>query len=660
MRKHRCIVANIDFIQAAFLSNFFLIGILFFRAFQHQNPLPLIIIFSSFPLGCGMVAVLVTIHVMTSLSYPITFDLIFANLTAIGFAYKKNKSLKKNLNQILISTALFFFVSSLATTIFPYISLSYDSIRQILFAYKLGLTGNGDGIDWPNWGPIFLAIHSLAPIINENYLSTFLISFVFCFLGTFFLSIYNAPNNREKFNFEALFWAFLATAFLGGTRFFWINTIYIHNNIVSAVFLFFAMVFLIEYEKQKFKYFINGYLCFLIIFSLSRPENFIVSALFIQATIFIDDFLSRKEKNYIWFALVPSFMWHLWIMIDISSDGTMGSILDTTTVLGQLLLTLFIIILNTCKFSQPVAHMLKKLFIRIPEIILILLLFFSFYPGTNLYLSMQSILANSFAGKGDYQSGWYVLAIFIPFISFRKKADIWQSLVAFIFSYYFLIILLSIFRMPFRIGLTDSSNRIFLTHFILLLYLFVVMLMRNVLLFGFWEKVYAWIVVLCIVVIGAYAAGKIYFTSNRNRDFMELCEEITGEGFLPWKSLNNIRELKEITPYKFERFAQADSGGMRDVVFRFPKSLTASKLVMENVVLSDGRIFGLTDFSWEWSQDGEKWTEFYSRSEGIDKALPVIREINLPEFNFKFLRLKGLRSNAWEKRFILKRVSIYR
>lgn len=183
-------MANVDFLQAILFSDCFLMGLLLVLPLLNNQKLSLLIMFSSFPLGCGFVSLLTTAHIMSSLTYPITYDLLLANLIVFGFAIKKLKNLKANGFRILSGISVFFLVITLATTVFPYISLSYDSIRQILFAYKLGLTGSSNGIDWASWGPVFLAIHSLASVINENYLSTFLLAFIFCFLGVFFISIY--------------------------------------------------------------------------------------------------------------------------------------------------------------------------------------------------------------------------------------------------------------------------------------------------------------------------------------------------------------------------------------------------------------------------------------------------------------------------------------
>lgn len=232
------------------------------------------------------------------------------------------------------------------------------------------------------------------------------------------------------------------------------HSFYIHNNLPAGVYLFLAVyAYWCFLQRNEPEWLILGTIS-ITAFSFTRIEGvlFVVIILILTATL--------KEHTYhrrLWIILpysVIALSWHIYLLLSVTTNEQLSkqNLLIITTVLCGLII------------STIISKWFPKITRKAPQLTIILLLM-GLSIGTLLKTDHILVsIKHYWQNLMDVNSwGWtwiLILALFPPII-FQKKHPPENLLLLYWIASYILVIFLLVFaRIPYRLGETDSANRL--------------------------------------------------------------------------------------------------------------------------------------------------------------------------------------------------------
>lgn len=302
------------------------------------------------------------------------------------------------------------------------------------------------------WGVIVPVIQMAAGLFSFDYLSGYQTILAVCLIAILFLGMFHELKNY----FPLITSLIIAGAFILvlATKQFLNHSFYIHNNLTASIFLLLAIYSYWKFIKSnEDDWMILGSIS-ITAFSFSRIEGPIYAILIILLVVSIK--LSSYKQTLtmvVPYALI-AIAWHVALLL----SGGQNQLLSSNNILIILIALISLLILAF--FSSK----LKPLLSVMPLLILTVLFF-----GVVLAILVEpehmiTSITNYWQNLVHMYSWgwtWFVLLFFVPLIFWQSEQlpENW-FLIHTIGAYILVIILIALARTPYRLGETDSSNRL--------------------------------------------------------------------------------------------------------------------------------------------------------------------------------------------------------
>ncbi len=469
--------------QGLFLSLLYVLGLAFAGIFRDQLDI-LTIGFLGFPLGAALWVIFSVTVIILGVPYtPVTmFFLTFLYLLTAGFIIYKKKEITSSDTIILtIFSAVFIAILSIILAS-KYTYMTLDSWSFLDMANDLTRNAGfynapASGYWWIDWGIFVGLIHAGAIFLGFDYVYAYTPLLVFWFYLSFAWLLYKALKPYSLPYFLAEFLSISAILIFISTYFLVFQAFYVHCNMTASVYFTLAVIGLWNFTKEENVVWLILATISMIAFTLSRIEGPLVALCVLTVLISLKETSYKQAVSCVSAFMLIIFSWHFKLLIVFGFSPPDLIFLDTAIMslpkLILFLVSLIIFLSLTILLKYPAIRKIKD---YLPLVMLYILVFvallFTFYKPIHMGKSFSAILANMFI-TGDWESSWVFIFILVLggfFLKPLKKELLFVSIVVSYFLFLYNIVFL---RVPYRWGLTCTSNRMF-THFFptIMFYLF--------------------------------------------------------------------------------------------------------------------------------------------------------------------------------------------
>lgn len=445
--------------QILFTIALFLMGICVGLPFKKQIPFPFLCV-SSYLWGSLLwvlsVCLLLIFHLYTTLAIILLLSITIATSLFISFRWQ---TLQYTFKEICwVTGCLFLFVLFAAiTTKFNYSVTTIDGAGRILIGKSLfwdGFTSYNMSQLGHN-GIMIEALQSAAAIFGDAYLYTAQPLFALSLIGIF---IFLANEVLQEINTGNLYLhrIIVAVIFMCSTYFMVFQAFYIHDNFVVGIFTLIAIYsFWLAHQQEKTGWLYFGSLA-TIGLSLSRVEGPVFALIILVLSLSQDHF---PYKNRLWTYLSPAIVVSVWysiILTVVNQDVYFLKSDRVILVIGAFLGLAILTILSNIHWVRNLifSHMHIFTILGVAIIFTNLIVLRPEHIWTNISMIISNMYTN-----GRWGSFWYfilpLLCFSIPLPKFPQERFITINL----FSFFILLVALGGLRNPYRLGWSDSANR---------------------------------------------------------------------------------------------------------------------------------------------------------------------------------------------------------
>lgn len=396
-------------------------------------------------------------------------------ILGFGIIHARNKTWqlsRRELFGILLVAFIFILVLLLAGH-FNFSYVSSDSIEQISTGRRIAHEGFSSGvIEELSLRGVFLSqLQSASVFLGDDYLYAAQPGFAFTFLLLFpYLSQWILRQLVENKRL-VLVLSILASLVLFSTYFIVFQFFYIHNSLISAVYLFMAVcAFWLAAVEKKDAWVILGILG-LLGFSLARNESPIFALIFLLLVISADRIPYQTRLRSIFPYLFALTLWYGYLLIRM---GTGTKILDpekTLIIIGALVACGILVLSSELKWVK------RTLLPHLPKImlgtLLLLLVLMAVLKTEHMKGSLTVSILNMLR-YGRWGITWLVFSLLFLVSLLGPRIPREELFFYGITSFFSTLLALAYFRLPYRIGWYDSANRM-LTHILPIIVLYVLM-----------------------------------------------------------------------------------------------------------------------------------------------------------------------------------------
>ncbi|RLD01549.1 MAG: hypothetical protein DRI65_15530 [Chloroflexota bacterium] len=461
--------------QLLFLAGLYAVGVMFGLLFKHQ--LPVVLIASTGFLWGALIWVSGGLILLTaSIPYtPLSMFLLMIGLgVGLGLIHVRNKTWQLSRTELkeLLPIVLIVLLGLILAGMYNFSIASTDSIIYII-AGRIAYEGFSSGVvkELSLRGVFLPELQSASVFLGMDYLYAlqpmFLLSFV---LVNFSLCKRIISHILAD---DRLAWqlSVLGNLIYFSTYFIVFQAFYIHNSMISAVYLFLAVGGFWLAAKEKNQGWMTIGILALLGFSLARTEAplfaIILLALVVSSGQFSYRILLRSTLPYL-FSLTA---WYLYLL------GRMGEgtyILDparTLVIIGTLVSFSLLVLLSEQQWIKRlvVPHLPKFM---IGSILLLLVFQFIQNPD-HMALSFWNTVKNLLY-SGRWGITWLMALLLVMIVAGGPRVSREYLFYYGISSFFSLLLAISYFRVPYRLGWGDSANRMS-THILPIILMFILM-----------------------------------------------------------------------------------------------------------------------------------------------------------------------------------------
>ena len=462
--------------QILFLFGLYVFGVFFGLLFKRQLPIALIGI-TGFLWGAlfwvvGGMGLLTASIPYTPASMLVYFVILGIGMLVFHVRYQTWRISSREL-ACLLATAFIFLLVVVLSSHFNLSTISQDSVVLISTGRNIAFRGFSQAVikELTLRGGYLSLLQSASVFLGDGYLYAsqpgFSITF---FLANIFLShriIYHlVPDKRLTLTLSLMTSLTLFSTYFIVYQFFYINT-----NMISAVYLFVAAsAFWLAMIEENNSWLLFGMLA-LLGFSLARNEAPLFSLVFLLLVISVGGVSYRVRLISILPFLIFLILWYSYLYYRMGEGTKILNPERTMIIIGSLfVLGLFVLLSEREWIKRLVLPHFPK--IMLGALLLILLVMFILKPKPmidSVYFSIMNMLA-----YGWWGITWLVFSI-VFVISLAGLRVPFEELFFYGISCFFsLLLALSYFRNPYRLGWGDSANRMF-THILPIVVLYVLM-----------------------------------------------------------------------------------------------------------------------------------------------------------------------------------------
>lgn len=452
----------------------FVIGFLFGNLYKHSFD-PTFRILIALPIGWALFGICATViysvyfaamsqMVLLVVLALATFALLLANIAQGSLS---RDSILLSGAGLLVLTAACFFVNELRI-----VTMAPDSSYLARFGQNIGL-GNYEGsrMVFSMWGPLVPFIHSLTNLLDQKLYWQYQAVLSLNLVALVFYTLYTIIREQKSI-FQSCLAATALVSVMALSNIFLFNFFYIHNGILSALYLFLFVFALVKMAEQPGTAYELLALLSLLAFSLLRLEAplFALVALLVACFWRGWSYVNRLKLIGPFVALIVAWYARLYFVLPETPDNISPPIVIAMIValVGFGLFTL----LSGLKILDPIVK-------RTPFVTLIMLtllgIILTLMKPDHMLKSLESIGRNILVPTevftGDWGLTWYVIFFFGTVLYFarpdaaerpteRPTERYWM--LTMLVAYFLLVYNLAYFREPYHTGPNDSSNRLVL------------------------------------------------------------------------------------------------------------------------------------------------------------------------------------------------------
>ena len=406
--------------------------------------------------------------------FSMTAFFVFMGIV-FSILHSRNKTwdLSRRELTILLLIAFGFFLALLLVSYFNLSVVSTDSIIYILTGRRIAYEGlSREVIGALLMRGVYLPqLQAASVFLGDGYLYVAQPGFGFTFAVLFYYISHRIIGHLLSDKRLVVALTLLSSLVLFSTYFIIFQIFYIHNNLISAVYLFLAVsAFWLTTVEGKKSWMVVGVLA-LLGFSLARVEAPAFALIFLILMISVGQIPYRIRLISILPFLTILFLWYVYLLLGMGDPTRILNLKRSLAIIGSLVASGVLVV-----FSE---HKLIKRFVlpHLPKIMLgffvLALIYVAYQKPEYMKISVWSSIKNLFE-----EGGWGIVWIIFPFLIVISMAGpkIVQGELFFygISSFLFLLLELSYFRNPYRVGWGDSANRM-LTHILPIIILYVLM-----------------------------------------------------------------------------------------------------------------------------------------------------------------------------------------
>jgi len=462
--------------QVLFLFSLYVYGVVFGLLFKRHLPAVLIAI-TGFLWGTLFWVVGGMIALATSLPYTPGSMISYFIVLMIGFGiiHARNNTWalsRREITWILSIASTFLLVLFLASR-YNFSAVSSDSIIQIVTGRRIAYEGFSTAIieELSKRDAFLSLLQSASVFLGDDYICTAQPVFAFTFVLLFNYLGYQIVSQIISNKRLTLTLTALSGIVLFSTYFIIYQSFYIHNNLISAMYLFAAVsMFWLARIESNDHWMIFGMLS-LLGFSLARTEAPIFALIFLALVISAGHIPYRLRLV----SMIPYLLFlGLWYSYLLARMGEGTKILDpekTLAIIGALIaIGLLVLVSELNWIKRFLLPQLPKLMV---VILLIMLAFLIYQKPEHIKDSILATLINMMS-SGRWGITWLMFSLYLALSLAGPKVP-WEEIFFYgIVSFFCLILAIVFFRKPYHTAWGDSGNRM-LTHILPISILYVLM-----------------------------------------------------------------------------------------------------------------------------------------------------------------------------------------
>ena len=532
--------------------------------------------------------------------------------------------------------------------------LSYDSFKMLQMGQQIAARSGIDdtnGVLLASWGIFLPLLQGYARFMHVDLLYACVPTF-FLFGWLFVAGLFSKTLKLTYGVNQSNLLSFIPIAVLATSYFFLFETFFLHNSMLSSIFLCAALLLFVWLHESAWSSPALRAVLFCLVagFTMQRTESPLVVLLFLTLWLSLcrDDrhyrYLKAFSHGYTLFVVI----WHTYVYLSIGSGSDI--LTPTRIVILTVPHVVFSLFVSWCQDSVPLRHLAT---VSHQVLLLLLLGALAVLIDAQPDHMLQSIssLAGNMLHSGAWAEGWTIALFLLVLPSVGPRHAVERVYNYFPLLFILLIICFSSERVPYRLGWGDSGNRM-LTHVMPLIYMGGMIKLVKI-----WRAANTALTVrMWFAIAGTTLAliGTTYLSQLR----YNLLEDATISATVPFHEVLTLESV--IVDQASNNYAAGESYGECEVTFRLPTLETPRVLEWVDYTADTG----LKDYAWAVSHNGEHWqTMFDSRT---PNNWPWRREIDGTDRRYvmsarpllRFIKLI-FREGAGQDRVLVRKIALY-
>lgn len=460
------------YIEIVYTLHLFFSGYFLILAYNPGNRYSAISIALAYPLSAGITvmpilfAVILEIELRPQFVVAVEMIKLFVPLLVwIGKSSRQREKLNFNASWSMIA---FLAIISFGSFLDPWIT--NDSAIFALYSKSIlnGTVGAFPQVGVVSYGVFWAALNAAySSLSGHSFAVSISVAFgvscsVFLYQATNILTVRHVKSTcaNQKW-LKGLFWLAVLT-----TPILLIMSIYAHSNLISATYIFFLFICISQGHLFRRTRGLQLMLVFVFAtsFGLARMENGLIYSVILSILVFQCSQFDSKIRGVISFSILLLIVWYGYVFLASTRyNDVILNPLFTITILVSLAV-LFVLMKVCLKPPCKVQSVFSPKFI-IAICAFVLAILFIIAPS-NGWLSIKSMGTNLFLFAGNWGAFWWLVAIAIAINEFRNSNfnEGGRGALGLVFLIgvvlVSIIIALSFFRVPYRVGYGDSGNRL--------------------------------------------------------------------------------------------------------------------------------------------------------------------------------------------------------
>jgi len=339
------------------------------------------------------------------------------------------------------------------------VTMTPDSSYMARFGQNIGL-GNYEAsrMVFSMWGPLVPFIHSITNLLDQKLYWQYQPVLSLDLVAIVFYTIYTVIREQKSI-LQSCVAATVLVSLMAISNIFLFHVFYIHVNIISALYMYLFVFALVKLQQQPGRAYELLALLSLIAFSLVRLEAPLFVIVILLVTSFRQgwSYVNRLKLIIPFTVLFVAWYARVYFILPENSDLLTKQLAITfiSVLVGFGLFT----IVSGLKVLDPIVK--RTPFVTLIGLLLVSVTFTVIKPE-HMLTSLESIVRNILL-DGDWGLTWYVIFFLAAELYFASRDATERHLMFMVLVTYILLVYnLAYFTNSYRIGATDSANRLVL------------------------------------------------------------------------------------------------------------------------------------------------------------------------------------------------------